>query len=233
MTSKTFTSGTVIDSAWLNDTNTSVYITVPLLQTSKASAGVNTDITSLNAPSLGAATATTQLGTDNTTKVATTAQVQSAITTQVGLLTNGNLVNTHYFQIATSAGNSTDNSNYATYGGSSLNAGAFNITTGKWTVPSTGVYILSGIVAIPSSANTSTGTIVNAFWSTISGAAISSWTVLIPASLVGQYNDQICYVTLANLTAGDAISIRRVSSTTSATAITSYVKQFSAYKLTQ
>lgn len=42
-----------------------------------AASGANTDITSLNAPALGAATATTQTSTDNTTKVATTAYVKS------------------------------------------------------------------------------------------------------------------------------------------------------------
>jgi hypothetical protein len=33
MTSKTFSTGTVIDSAWLNDVNTSVYVTVPGIST--------------------------------------------------------------------------------------------------------------------------------------------------------------------------------------------------------
>lgn len=46
-----------------------------------AASGANSDITSLNAPALGAATATTATpGTDNSTKVATTAFVQAAIT---------------------------------------------------------------------------------------------------------------------------------------------------------
>lgn len=43
-----------------------------------ALSGANTDITSLNAPALGAATATTQSAGDNTTKVATTAFVTAA-----------------------------------------------------------------------------------------------------------------------------------------------------------
>lgn len=46
------------------------------LTSSKANSGANTDITSLNAPALGAATATTQATTDDSTKVATTAFVQ-------------------------------------------------------------------------------------------------------------------------------------------------------------
>ncbi|WP_447361602.1 hypothetical protein ACSC95_06215 [Burkholderia vietnamiensis] len=46
---------------------------------SAAQSGANTDITSLNAPALGAATATTQTSTDNSTKVATTAYVQSVL----------------------------------------------------------------------------------------------------------------------------------------------------------
>lgn len=236
MTSKTFTSGTIIDSAWLNDANTSVYTTVPSLITtvaSKAASGANTDITSLNAPALGAATSITQTATDNSTKVATTAQVQAAAAAQIALLANGNLTNTHYFQIGLSTSNSVDNSNYVTYGGPSLNAGAFNTSTGKWTVPSSGVYLLTGVVATPSSANTSTGTITNAFWSTMNGAAFASWTVNITTGLGGQYNDQVFFMTLANITAGDGISIRRTGSTTSSTAIATYVKQFAAFKLTQ
>ncbi len=43
----------------------------------RAALGANTDITSLSSPAIGAATATTQVRTDNSTKVATTAMVQS------------------------------------------------------------------------------------------------------------------------------------------------------------
>ena len=43
----------------------------------RAASGANTDITSLSSPAIGAATATTQVRTDNSTKVATTAMVQS------------------------------------------------------------------------------------------------------------------------------------------------------------
>jgi len=42
-----------------------------------AASGANTDITSLNSPALGSATATTQTSTDSSTKVATTAFVKS------------------------------------------------------------------------------------------------------------------------------------------------------------
>jgi hypothetical protein len=103
MTSKTFTSGTVIDSPWLNDVNTATYTSLPALQTKTANlptvstfagtmmddvdaagvrttivaaaSGANTDITSLSGPALGAATATTQTAGDSSTKVATTAFV--------------------------------------------------------------------------------------------------------------------------------------------------------------
>jgi hypothetical protein len=44
-----------------------------------AKLGANTDITSLDAPELGAATATTQATSDDTTKVATTAFVQDVV----------------------------------------------------------------------------------------------------------------------------------------------------------
>lgn len=58
-----------------------------------AALGANTDITSLASPAIAAATATTQAGTDNTTKVATTAFVQrAAIMGQCYLsLSGGNL----------------------------------------------------------------------------------------------------------------------------------------------
>lgn len=44
-----------------------------------AASGTNTDITSLNSPALGSATATTQSAADNTTKVSTTAFVTTAL----------------------------------------------------------------------------------------------------------------------------------------------------------
>jgi hypothetical protein len=44
-----------------------------------AKSGANTDITSLSAPSLGAATATTQAASDDSTKVATTAYVHDVV----------------------------------------------------------------------------------------------------------------------------------------------------------
>lgn len=66
--------------------------------------GANTDITSLNAPALGAATATTQSAGDNTTKVATTAFVTAATpaasTTVSGLV---ELANTSETQAGTDA----------------------------------------------------------------------------------------------------------------------------------
>lgn len=52
---------------------------LPVSTAGLAASGANTDITSLNAPALGAATATTAAGSTNTTQVATTAMVQAAI----------------------------------------------------------------------------------------------------------------------------------------------------------
>jgi hypothetical protein len=95
MSSTTFIDGaTPVVASWLNDVNTATYTTVPALSTTvgthttqiaslsstKAASGANTDIVSLNSPAIGAATATTQTAGDNTTKVATTAFVSTAVT---------------------------------------------------------------------------------------------------------------------------------------------------------
>ena len=69
-----------------------------------AASGANADITSLNGPALGAATATTQTATDNSTKVSTTAFVRSVGPAFVGVsgfstnttLTTGNYGNFIY-----------------------------------------------------------------------------------------------------------------------------------------
>jgi hypothetical protein len=66
----TATARTILDDATVADMRTTL---------GAAASGANTDITSLNAPVLGAATATTQAGGDSSTKVATTAFVASAI----------------------------------------------------------------------------------------------------------------------------------------------------------
>lgn len=60
----------------------------------KAQAGANTDITSLNAPALGAATATTQAPGDNTTKVATTAYADAAAAAVAYTPATGSIVQT-------------------------------------------------------------------------------------------------------------------------------------------
>jgi hypothetical protein len=59
----------------------------------KANSGANTDITSLNAPALGAATADTQAANNNSTKVATTAYADRLkIATQVAPGADGNVL---------------------------------------------------------------------------------------------------------------------------------------------
>lgn len=62
--------GTILDSVDLTALNLAV--------SNKAAKGNNGDITQLASPALGAATATTQLTSDNSTKVATTAYVKAA-----------------------------------------------------------------------------------------------------------------------------------------------------------
>ena len=57
-----------------------------------AKSGANTDITSLSAPALGAATATTAAAADNDTSVATTAFVQQELTSQAVKLTGAQTV---------------------------------------------------------------------------------------------------------------------------------------------
>lgn len=60
----------------------------------KAQAGANSDITSLNAPAIGAATATTQAPGDNTTKVATTAYADAAAAAVAYTPATGSIVQT-------------------------------------------------------------------------------------------------------------------------------------------
>lgn len=62
-----------------------------IVTTSKANSGANTDITSLNSPALGSATATTQPPGDNTTKVGTTAFVKEAVDALGAALNASNL----------------------------------------------------------------------------------------------------------------------------------------------
>lgn len=96
MADTTFIDGTVIVPDWLNDVNDATYTKLANVTTISAAAatvlddastsamrstlgaaasGANTDITSLSAPALGAATATTAAPGTNTTQVATTAFV--------------------------------------------------------------------------------------------------------------------------------------------------------------
>lgn len=77
LASPTFT-GTPAAPTATAGTNTTQIATTAFVAASFAKSGANTDITSLNAPSLGSATATTQTAGDNSTKVATTAYVDSA-----------------------------------------------------------------------------------------------------------------------------------------------------------
>ena len=91
MTSKTFVSGTVIDKEWLNDVNATTYTTVPNIISGAQAVGLataaTTATTATNATNAvnvtgtiaSAVTATTQTAGDNTTKVATTAFVTTAV----------------------------------------------------------------------------------------------------------------------------------------------------------
>lgn len=63
--------------------------------------GANTDITSLASPALGAATATTQSAGDNTTKVATTAFVTTAVGSDIVSLPNPTLTGAMTLPVAT------------------------------------------------------------------------------------------------------------------------------------
>lgn len=88
MASTTFTDGvTVVEASWLNDVNTTTYTTIPdIISGSQAVGLANTATSATNATNLTGAgtissttTATTQTAGNNSTKVATTAYVDSAI----------------------------------------------------------------------------------------------------------------------------------------------------------
>lgn len=78
-TSLTFTqnTGTIASSAAMSPVVNAATLALARTAMGVAASGANTDITSLSAPALGAATATTQATTDSSTKVATTAFVKS------------------------------------------------------------------------------------------------------------------------------------------------------------
>jgi len=108
---------TVIVADWLNEVNALVWgvfngattAAAARASISAAQSGANTDITSLNSPNIGAATATTPSLGDNSTRVATTAFVATA---SVANATNAtNLTGTSTSNVPTSAlGSGTANS---------------------------------------------------------------------------------------------------------------------------
>jgi len=103
-----------------------------------AASGANTDIASLNAPALGAATAATAAAGDNSTKVATTAYVQGTVTgganaaafttvNAVGLITPSSTAGIK----GTAAG---DNANAGSIGESiPASASSISLTNSSWT----------------------------------------------------------------------------------------------------
>jgi hypothetical protein len=102
MPSTTFVDNfTVITAQWLNEVNTLVWgvfngaTTAAAARASinAAQAGANTDITSLNSPNIGAATATTPSSGDNSTRVATTAFVATASVANATNLTGTSISN--------------------------------------------------------------------------------------------------------------------------------------------
>jgi hypothetical protein len=135
-----------------------------------ATSGANSNITSLNAPALGAATATTAAATTNTTQVATTAMVNSAITggslagTFTKLVASGNDALNYYTvsgQTIASSTNVTLTGYTKVYDRVNLN---FNASTGTFTAPSecsvTCYYQVSGQVVYAAAAG-----VVNAQYS--------------------------------------------------------------------
>lgn len=122
-----------------------------------AASGANTDITSLASPALASATATTQAALDNTTKVATTAFVTTAIALPVlskitiSLLADVNLTNTTLY-----------------FDGPSLAQG----TTGIWLV--TGNVTITNAGGLVGSAKLWDGTTIIDSTSWSMGAAVGS-----------------------------------------------------------
>jgi hypothetical protein len=113
-----------------------------------AKSGANTDITSLAAPALGAATATTAANGTNTTQVATTQFVLSnAVTSSSPTITTPNIIGVTNGSSAAagSVGQTFTGGTTAPIASStSTSVGSLNLTAGNWLVWATGIYLCTG-----------------------------------------------------------------------------------------
>ncbi|HDR9164879.1 TPA: hypothetical protein QDB28_005315 [Burkholderia vietnamiensis] len=174
-----------------------------------AASGANTDITSLNAPALGAATATTAAAGTNTTQVATTAFAQNAVTggSNAGKFTT--LTTTAMSRVAASTTNAqsipnntfTVVTNYTT----TLNQGSnFVASTGVYTTPSAGLYDVRAGVRF----NAATGVI----GTQVLIAVAVNGTIVYQSGMAQQntsgFASQAAGAWLVNCSAGDTITIR-------------------------
>lgn len=194
------TSTGVTTLATANTTATNYTITFPAADITVASAGANTDITSLNAPALGAATATTQTAGDNTTKVATTAFVTTAVGARVSSLSevlvnaaNGyGSTNNKIRRFTTAVVNTgTD----ITYADSATNGGSFTINTA-------GIYAISYTDQFSAADNM--GISLNSAQLTTGIQNITAANILSVTTTVAANNAANCSVTL-KLAATDVV----------------------------
>lgn len=142
-----------------------------------ASSGANTDITSLNAPALGAATATTAAAHTNTTQVATTAFVETEFasppTAGVGSVTPSPGAFTNLSSSGTVSGTGFTNlfASPPSIGNSTPGTGAFTTlsSTGNFTPSQT-----NGIVGTTTNNNANAGSVGEHVTATGTGIALST-----------------------------------------------------------
>ncbi|WP_249180054.1 hypothetical protein [Burkholderia dolosa] len=174
-----------------------------------AASGANTDITSLNAPALGAATATTAAAGTNTTQVATTAFAQNAVTGggNAGKFTT--LTTTAMSRVAASTTNaqSIPNNTFTqltTYT-ASLNQGSnFTASTGNYVTPAAGLYDVRAGVRYSAAAGAVGAQVVIAVF--VNGSEIAQSGMV--QQTTSSYASQSQGAWIVNCAAGDTITIR-------------------------
>lgn len=194
-----------------------------------ATSGANTNITSLNAPALGAATATTQGAASNSTLVATTAMVQSAFASPPAIGATAPNAGT----FTTLKGNSLAKVFATNTSAQSIPAGAntpvtgwttgfdansnFNASTGTFTAPATGYYVVSAQLLWGTMAGAGASNVLKAV--VFANGSATNLVGITGASSTTQQFNSVQVSGIVSLTAGQTIVLNAVQATGSSVAL--------------